>query len=73
MKLILVALQFNSVDNLSFNQAGGINYDNKGILRERSDILEQSCRRVSFYDSPGHEAYLKTALLNVTGSHQLII
>lgn len=60
----------NSVDNfLSFNQAGEVvNYDSKGNLRERSDILTQSCRRVSFYDSPGHEAYLKTALLNVTGS-----
>ena len=60
----------NSVDNyISFDQAGNVlNYDGKGHQHDRGDILMNSCRCVSFYDSPGHEDYLKTALLNVTGS-----
>ena len=60
----------NSVDNfISFDQAGAVlNYNEKGILNKREDVLSKASRRVSFYDSPGHEDYLKTALLNVTGS-----
>ena len=60
----------NSVDNfISFDQAGTVlNYNEKGYLNKREDVLSQASRRVSFYDSPGHEDYLKTALLNVTGS-----
>ena len=60
----------NSVDNfISFDQAGTVlNYNDKGYLNKREDVLSQASRRVSFYDSPGHEDYLKTALLNVTGS-----
>lgn len=60
----------NSVDNfISFDQAGSVlNYNEKGILNKREKVLSAASRRVSFYDSPGHEDYLKTALLNVTGS-----
>ena len=60
----------NSVDNfISFDQAGVVlNYNEKGILNKRDEVLSKASRRVSFYDSPGHEDYLKTALLNVTGS-----
>ena len=60
----------NSVDNfISFDQAGAVlNYNDKGILNKREEVLSKASRRVSFYDSPGHEDYLKTALLNVTGS-----
>ena len=60
----------NSVDNfISFDQAGEVlNYNEKGILNKRENVLNQASRRVSFYDSPGHEDYLKTALLNITGS-----
>ena len=60
----------NSVDNfISFDQAGTVlNYNEKGTLNKREAVLSQASRRVSFYDSPGHEDYLKTALLNVTGS-----
>ena len=60
----------NSVDNfISFDQAGYVlNYNEKGILNKREKVLSAASRRVSFYDSPGHEDYLKTALLNITGS-----
>jgi GTPase len=60
----------NSVDNfISFDQSGAVlNYNDKGILNKREEVLSKASRRVSFYDSPGHEDYLKTALLNVTGS-----
>ena len=60
----------NSVDNfISFDQAGVVlNYNEKGILNKREEVLSKASRRVSFYDSPGHEDYLKTTLLNVTGS-----
>lgn len=60
----------NSVDNfISFDQAGTVlNYNEKGTLNDREEVLSRASRRVSFYDSPGHEDYLKTALLNVTGS-----
>ena len=60
----------NSVDNfISFDQSGAVlNYNDKGILNKREEVLSRASRRVSFYDSPGHENYLKTALLNVTGS-----
>jgi GTPase len=59
----------NSVDNfISFDQTGAVlNYNEKGILNKREDVFSQASRRVSFYDGPGHEDYLKTALINITG------